>query len=110
VFVESIESIEFTLLNRNFSISSDDSLPLPFAVIALWGVVPSGTESRRGATWQSRYYNRARPGATSLAYIIIHIVVAELRQHNLSIACQVWARDCFALLAMTEPELIEKLC
>jgi len=48
----------------NFSISSDDSLPLPFAVIA-----------RSGATWRSRYYNR----------------------------------DCFALLAMTEPELIEKL-
>jgi len=48
----------------NFSISSGNSLPMPFAVIA-----------RSGATWQSHCYNR----------------------------------DCFALLAMTEPEFIEKL-
>jgi len=54
----------YNIIKGNFSISSDDSLPLPFAVIA-----------RSGATWQSRYCNI----------------------------------DCFALLAMTEPEFIEKL-
>jgi len=71
---------------------------MPFAVIA-----------RSGATWQSHCYNRAFPGATSLVNFTIAVVFVELKYDNLSIASQVWARDCFALLAMTEPELIEKL-
>jgi len=82
----------------NFSISLGNSLPMPFAVIA-----------RSGATWQSHCYNRAFPGATSLVNFTIAVVFVELKYDNLSIASQVWARDCFALLAMTEPELIEKL-
>jgi len=90
--------IEAYRKKRNFSISSGNSLPMPFAVIA-----------RSGATWQSHCYNRACPSATSLVNFTIAVVFVELKYDNLSIASQVWARDCFALLAMTEPEFIEKL-
>ena len=34
----------------------------------------------------------ARPGATSLAHVIMSVVFLELKQHNLNIASQVWAR------------------
>jgi len=35
----------------------------------------------------------ARPGATSLANVTIAVVFLELKQHKLSIANQVWARE-----------------